>query len=62
MNSTTSVPKKDILNLFRFAYIYTLKYIYSLRPILLFVYTNVSTTKMGLDTSILAKSNMDRRE
>jgi hypothetical protein len=35
---------------------------YSLRPILLFVNMNVSTTKMCLDTSVLAKSNMGRRE
>jgi hypothetical protein len=35
---------------------------YSLRPILLFANTDVSTTKMCLDTYILAKSNMDRRE
>jgi hypothetical protein len=36
--------------------------LYSLRPILLFANTDVSITKMCLDTSILAKSNMDRRE
>jgi hypothetical protein len=35
---------------------------YSLRPILLFANTDISTTKMCLDTSILAKSIMDRRE
>jgi hypothetical protein len=35
---------------------------YSLRSILLFVNTDVSTTKMCLDTSILAKSIMGRRE
>jgi hypothetical protein len=35
---------------------------YSLRPILLFANTDVSTTKMCLDTSVLAKSNTDRRE
>jgi hypothetical protein len=35
---------------------------YSLRPILLFANTDVSTTKMCLDTSILAKSIMGRRE
>jgi hypothetical protein len=35
---------------------------YSLRPILLFANTDVSTTKMCLDTSILVKSNMGRRE
>jgi hypothetical protein len=35
---------------------------YSLRPILLFTYTDVSITKMCLDTSILAKSIMGRRE
>jgi hypothetical protein len=33
-----------------------------LRPILLFANTDVSTTKMCLDTSILAKSIMGRRE
>jgi hypothetical protein len=36
--------------------------LYSLRPILLFANTDVSTTKMCLDTSVLAKSNMGRRE
>jgi hypothetical protein len=35
---------------------------YSLRPIILFANTDVSITKMCLDTSILAKSNMGRRE
>jgi hypothetical protein len=35
---------------------------YSLRPILLFANMDVSTTKMCLDTSIWAKSIMDRRE
>jgi hypothetical protein len=35
---------------------------YSLRPILLFADTDVSTTKICLDTSVLAKSNMGRRE
>jgi hypothetical protein len=35
---------------------------YSLRPILLFANTDVSTTKMCLDTSILAKSIIGRRE
>jgi hypothetical protein len=35
---------------------------YSLRSILLFVITEVSTTKMCLDTSILANSIMGRRE
>jgi hypothetical protein len=34
---------------------------YSLRPILLFANTDVSITKTCLDTSILAKSIMDRR-
>jgi hypothetical protein len=33
-----------------------------LRPIILFANTDVSTTKMYLDTSILMKSNMGRRE
>jgi hypothetical protein len=35
---------------------------YSLRSILLFANTDASTTKMCLDTSILAKSIMGRRE
>jgi hypothetical protein len=35
---------------------------YSLRPILFFANTNVSITKMCLDTSILAKSIMDQME
>jgi hypothetical protein len=35
---------------------------YSLGSILLFANTNISTTKICLDTSILAKSNMGRRE
>jgi hypothetical protein len=35
---------------------------YSLRPILLFANTDVSITGIYLDTSILAKSIMDRRE
>jgi hypothetical protein len=35
---------------------------YSLRSILLFSNTDISTTKMCLDTSILAKSIMGRRE
>jgi hypothetical protein len=35
---------------------------YSLRSILLFDNMDVSTTKMCLDTYILAKSNMGRRE
>jgi hypothetical protein len=34
---------------------------YSLRPILLSANTNVSITKICLDRSIVAKSNMDRR-
>jgi hypothetical protein len=38
------------------------KFLYSLRSILLFANTDVSTTKMCLDTSILAKSIMGRRE
>jgi hypothetical protein len=38
------------------------KYTYSLRPILLFANTDVSTTNICLDTSTLAKSIMDRRE
>jgi hypothetical protein len=37
-------------------------YSYSLRPILLFVNMNVFTTKMCLNTSILAKSIIGRRE
>jgi hypothetical protein len=36
--------------------------LYSLRPILLFANMDVCTTKICLDTSILAKSNMGRRE
>jgi hypothetical protein len=36
--------------------------IYSLRPILLFANMDVSITKIYLDTSILAKSTMGRRE
>jgi hypothetical protein len=39
-----------------------LKWRYSLRPILLFTNADVSITKMCLDTSILAKSIMGRRE
>jgi hypothetical protein len=35
---------------------------YSLRPILLFANKNVSRHILVLDTSILAKSNMGRRE
>jgi hypothetical protein len=35
---------------------------YSLRSILLFTNMDVSTTKMCLDTFVLAKSNMGRRE
>jgi hypothetical protein len=35
---------------------------YSLLPILLFTNMDVSITKMCLDTSILAKSNMSQRE
>jgi hypothetical protein len=35
---------------------------YSLRPILLFVNTDVSTIKIYLDTSTLAKSIIGRRE
>jgi hypothetical protein len=35
---------------------------YSLRPILLFVSTDISTIKICLDTSMLAKSIMDPRE
>jgi hypothetical protein len=35
---------------------------YSLRPILLFANTDVSTTKICLDITILAKGIMDRRE
>jgi hypothetical protein len=43
-------------------YIMTKGFYYSLRPILLFANTDVSTTKMCLDTSILEKSIMGRRE
>jgi hypothetical protein len=35
---------------------------YSLRPIILFANTDISNTKIYLDTSILAKSNMGWRE
>jgi hypothetical protein len=42
-------------------YILQLKIRYSLRPILLFANTVVSTTKMCLDTSTLAKSIMGQR-
>jgi hypothetical protein len=36
---------------------------YSLRPILLFINTDISSsTKIYLDTSILATNNMNRRE
>jgi hypothetical protein len=35
---------------------------YSCQPILLFTNTDVSTTKMYLDTSILEKSIMGRKE
>jgi hypothetical protein len=38
------------------------KFRYSLRPILLFANTDISTTKICLNTSTLAKSIMDRRE
>jgi hypothetical protein len=38
------------------------KLLYSLRSILLFANTDVSITKMCLDTSLLAKSIMSRRE
>jgi hypothetical protein len=38
------------------------KFYYSLRPILLFANMDVSTTKMCLDTSTLAKGIMGRRE
>jgi hypothetical protein len=35
---------------------------YSLRPILPSANTDVSSTKIYLDTSVFAKGNMDRRE
>jgi hypothetical protein len=35
--------------------------VYSLQPILLFASTDVSSLKMCLDTSIVAKSNMGQR-
>jgi hypothetical protein len=38
------------------------KVMYSLRPILSFANTDISRTKMCLDTSIFAKGNMGRRE
>jgi hypothetical protein len=47
--------------IFYMNHLYT-KYLYTLRPILLFTYTDVSITKMCLDTSVLTKSNMCRRE
>jgi hypothetical protein len=37
-------------------------YPYSLRPIILFANTDVSRHILVVDTSVLAKSNMDRRE
>jgi hypothetical protein len=36
--------------------------LYSLRPILSFVNTDVSSTKICLDISVFAKGNIDRRE
>jgi hypothetical protein len=39
-----------------------LESMYSLRSILLFINMDVSSSKMWLDTSVLAKSNMCRRE
>jgi hypothetical protein len=44
------------------AWFYSLSLGTPLRPMLLFANTDVSTTKMCLDTSILAKSIMGRRE
>jgi hypothetical protein len=38
------------------------RFYYSLRPILLFANTDISTTKICLDTFTLAKSIMSRRE
>jgi hypothetical protein len=35
---------------------------YSLQPILLFTYTDVSDTNMCLDTSVFTKGNMDQRK
>jgi hypothetical protein len=35
---------------------------YSLRPILTFANTNLSSTKICLDTSVFAKGNIGRRE
>jgi hypothetical protein len=39
-----------------------LLFYYSLQPILLFTNTDVSATKICLDTSIFTKSDMGRRE
>jgi hypothetical protein len=57
MSKTRHVPPKAESSRHTFAYI-----LYSLRAILLFANTDVSTTKICLDTSMLAKSIMGRRE
>jgi hypothetical protein len=41
---------------------FSLLYEYSLRPILLFANTDVSRHILVVETSVLAKSNMGRRE
>jgi hypothetical protein len=55
-------PKISVTNFSRFVCIYTLKHIYSLRPIILFVNTDVSRHILVIDTFVFAKSNMGRRE
>jgi hypothetical protein len=42
--------------------VYTNKKLYSLRPIILFANVDVSRYILVVDTSVLAKSNMGRRE
>jgi hypothetical protein len=42
--------------------VYSYRFNYSLRPILLFANMDVSTTKRYLDISVLAKNIMGRRE
>jgi hypothetical protein len=41
---------------------FLINYIYSLRPIILFANIDISRHILVVDTSILAKSNMGRRE
>jgi hypothetical protein len=45
-----------------FKFYFGCKILYSLRPILLFASMNISRHILELDTSILMKSNMGRRE